>query len=424
MLTEANYWQSTILDPQFSSQSMPAKVDCVVIGAGFSGLSAALTLARSGASVAVFESQSIGWGASSRNGGMVLTGLKLGAETLIHQYGKERARRLFALSLESIDTVEKLVHEETIDCSFSRCGHLEIAWKPQHFDAYSRTADLMEKEFGHHVRIISRADQHNEIGSDLYHGGLVDDFSAGINPAQFVLGLAKAAEKAGAVLFENTRVDQVEAQAGGYSVKTSRGTVLAEKVFVGTSGYSGSAVPFIQKRIAPIGSYIIATAPLSDAQAREIIPNNRMIFDSKHFLYYFRLTPDQRLLFGGRAVFSPETESSIRDSSPYLSQALIQVYPQLKNVPVEYVWGGSLDFAMDSMPHTGKLDNLYFSVGYAGHGVAFATHLGGLVARQMLGEKMDNPLDGLSFPVYPFHALVSNYMPLAGWYYRWLDLIS
>jgi glycine/D-amino acid oxidase-like deaminating enzyme len=424
MLNESNFWQTTISSSGFPFQPLPVRVDVVVIGAGFSSLSAALTLAKAGVSVAVVEAETVGWGASSRNGGMVLTGMKLGIETIIQRYGIERARCLFTLSLEAINTVEQIVLDEKIDCAFSRCGHLEVAWKPKHFEGYTRAAELLEKEFGYKVRILSRADQHEEIGSELYYGGMVDTLSAGVNPAQFVMGLAMAAAKAGAVLFEHTRILKVEPQSGKFLVHTSKGDIVAEKVFVGTSGYSGLAVPSLQKRIAPIGSYIIATAPIPEALARELNPHNRMIFDSKHYLYYFRLTPDQRLLFGGRAVFKPETVRSIQESSVILQKALLEVFPQLMNIPIDYVWGGSLDFSMDNMPHTGNLDGLYYSLGYAGHGVAFATHLGSFLARQMLGQVVDNPLDGLAFHEFPFYAGMPLYLPLAGLYYRWLDLIS
>ncbi len=423
MLRESNYWLTTVKQAAFPVHPLPASVEVVVIGAGFSGLSAALTLAKAGVSVAVLEAETIGWGASSRNGGMVLTGMKLGVETLIRQYGRERARRLFELSLASIDSVEQIIKTENIECAFSRCGHFEAAWKPAHFESYARSAELMEKEFGHRISIVQRAEQHAEIGSECYHGGIVDQLSAGLNPAQFVMGLAGAAERVGAKLYEHTRVLKVESQAAKFTIHTTRGQLVAEKVFVGTSGYSGPALPSLQKRIAPIGSYIIATAPLSDALARDVSPHNRMIFDSKHYLYYFRLTPDQRMLFGGRAVFRPETDSSIRDSAPILRKALVDVFPQLKDTPVEYVWGGSLDFAVDSMPHTGKLDGIDYSLGFAGHGVAFATHLGKITAQQMLGQAVENPLAGLPFRPFPFYIGNPWYMPLAGWYYRLLDIL-
>jgi glycine/D-amino acid oxidase-like deaminating enzyme len=372
----------------------------------------------------VLESETIGWGASSRNGGMVLTGLKLGFENLVQKFGKDRARKMFALSLDSIDTIENIIREENIVCSFSRCGHLEVAWKPSHFESYARSAEVLEAEFGHTLHIIPREKQHTEIGSDLYFGGIVDERSAGLNPAKFVFGLAKSAEKAGAKMHEKTCVKSVDRQGAGFSIKTNRGTIQAENVFVGTSGYSGQAIPALQQRIIPIGSYIIVTAPLSREIAAIVSPRNRMIFDSKNFLYYFRLTPDNRMLFGGRAAFVPETNSSTRESAPILRKGMVKVFPQLRDIPVEYVWGGSLDFAIDSMPHTGIFDGAFHSIGFAGHGVAFATHLGKKVAQQMLGEKVENPLEGLPFPKIPFYNGTPWFLPLAGLYYKMLDLIS
>lgn len=424
MLNESNYWLTTTPARSISAHPMPAQVDVAVVGAGFSGLSAALTLAKGGARVAVLEAQTAGWGASSRNGGMVLTGMKLGVETLIRQYGRERARGMFELSLAAIDTVERLTREEAIDCDFERCGHLEVAWKAAHFNGYARAAELMEKEFNHKVSVLARADQQAEIGSQLYHGALLDETSAGVNPARFVSGLAAAAIRQGVDLHEQTNVLAIEKQASGFLVRTNRGSLLARQVFVGTSGYTGAATPAMRKRIAPIGSYIIATAPLTEDLAQRVIPHGRMIFDSKHYLYYFRLTPDRRMMFGGRAAFRPETPSSIRESVPIMRQGMLDVFPELRDIPVEYAWGGSLDFAMDMMPHTGQLDGMNYALGYAGHGVAFATHLGMLAGKRLLGQPGEDPLEGLPFPVYPLYSGNPWFLPFAGLYYRILDLIS
>ncbi|MEI6289025.1 MAG: FAD-binding oxidoreductase [Chloroflexota bacterium] len=423
-MNKSNYWQKTINKPEFKQENLPENTEILVIGAGFTGLSAAYTLARQNIRVVVLEENSVGWGASSRNGGMVLTGMKLGVETLIKKYGIERARRMFALSLDALNNVETLVQEEKINCSFARCGHFEAAWKPAHFDGYSRSAELLEKDFNHKVKIISRTHQRQEIGSDMYYGGMLDEKSAGINPAQFVFGLSAAADRQGVKMMENTMALGVEKYAGGYQVNTSRGKIKAQKIIFGTSGYSGTVFPYLQKRIAPIGSYIIATSPLPAELVKELIPNNRMIFDSKHYLYYFRITPDNRMLFGGRAVFKSETPSAIEQSAPILRKSMLEVFPGLREFPVEYVWGGSLDFAVDSMPHTGHVDGLYYSIGYAGHGAAFAVQLGKMVADKAIGKDVDDPLDQLPFLKFPFNFGKSGYMPLAGLYYKILDLIS
>jgi glycine/D-amino acid oxidase-like deaminating enzyme len=432
-IKEHNFWLTTTEMPQsVSSSPLPESVDVAVMGAGFTGLSAARTLTKRGATVAVLEAETIGWGASSRNGGMVLTGLKLGVHQLISMYGRERTQRMYAASLATIDCVEQLVREENIDCDFSRCGHLEVACKQKHFDDYARQVEVIAREFNHQLRIVPRSELQSEIGSSIYYGGMVDEVSAGLNPARYVAGLARAAAKTttGAVIFEGTRVEKIEREARqgtqGWRLTTSRGTLWARDVFVGTSGYTGAATPTLQKKIIPIGSYIITTGVLPQALARELSPRNRMIYDSKNYLYYYRLTPDNRMLFGGRAAFFPETENSIRKSGEILRRGMIDVYPQLREASVEYVWGGTLDFAFDLMPHAGQMDGIYYAVGYAGHGVAMATWQGQKMGEMIAGEKRENPFAGIPFPGAPLGLYNGQpwFLPLAGAWYKFLDWVS
>jgi glycine/D-amino acid oxidase-like deaminating enzyme len=426
-IQENNFWHTTLTQPAPNNElPLPGKVDVAVIGGGFTGLSAARLLAQRGARVAVLDAETMGWGASCRNGGMVLTGLKLGTSTLIARYGRDLARRMFAASIESIDCVEQIVNEESIDCNFARQGHLEVACKPAHYADFQHAVDAMAREFNHTTRLVPKADLSTEIGSPIYHGGYVDEVSAGVNPARYVAGLAHAAQRAGAILLNRARVERIERQAGGFRVHTARGALTAEKVFVGTSGYTGAATPALRKKIVPIGSYIIATAPLSEALAREVSPRHRMIFDSKNFLYYFRLTPDNRMLFGGRAAFFPETPTTVRDSAGILRAGMVTVYPQLRDVPVEYVWGGTLDFAFDMMPHAGQHEGLYYALGYAGHGVALATYLGSQMARTLLDETPDNPFAEIPFSGAPLGLYDGRpwFLPFAGAWYKFLDLVS
>src|SRR6201997_3793917 len=215
-IQQQNYWATTVERPAVenlkteASGRLPQTVDVAVIGAGFTGLSAARTLAKKGTSVAVLEAETIGWGASSRNGGMVLTGMKLGVNKLISMYGRERTRRMYAASLASMDCVERIVQDERIACDFSRCGHLEVACKQKHFDDYERQAEVIEVEFNHKLRVVQRSELSAEIGSSIYFGGMVDEVSAGCNPARYVAGLAGAAIKAGAEIFEHARVGAIE----------------------------------------------------------------------------------------------------------------------------------------------------------------------------------------------------------------------
>jgi glycine/D-amino acid oxidase-like deaminating enzyme len=428
---EKNFWAATVDSPPASASSELAEaVDVAVVGAGFCGLSAARTLAKRGVNVAVLEAETFGWGASSRNGGMVLTGMKLPVPTLIKRHGREAVRKMYAASLDSIDCVEHIVRDENIDCNFSRCGHLEVACKQAHFDGYEESAALVKREFGHQLRIIPKNELRGEIGSDIYFGGLVDETSAGLNPARYVAGLARAAQRAGACLYDHTRVMSVELERSNHArkfrIETSTGAIAAREVILASGAYTTEATPALRKKIIPIGSYIIATEVLPADLARELSPRNRMIYDSKHFLYYYRLTPDNRMLFGGRAAFFPETENTVRQSAEILRHGMIDVYPQLRDAKVEFVWGGTLDFTLDVMPHAGKLDDMYFAAGFAGHGVAAATWCGAKLAGLICGDPNDLPFDSIKFPAAPLGLRSGNTwaLPLAGAWYKILDFLT
>ena len=425
--TQQIYWHTTVKMPDDSKLTpLPENADVAIIGGGYTGLSAARTLAKQGVKVTVLEANTIGWGASSRNGGMVLTGLKLGMRSVMKKYGRETARRLFQCSLESIDTVEQIVKEENIDCGFRRYGHLLTVNKPKHFDALKEDVEFMEKEFNHTLHLLSRDEQHIEIGSDIYHGALVDVCSGGLNPAQYVSGLAAAAEGAGATLHARARVNRLKRKEDRFVLETERGPVSAESVLVATSGYTGNVTKNLQKKVIPIGSFIIATEKLPDELVKQLIPNGRMIFDSMHYLNYFRLW-DNRMIFGGRAAFFPETSKTIGRSAEILQQGMIDVYPQLKDVKIEYVWGGTLDFAFDMMTHVGETDGIYYSLGYAGHGVAMATYLGKTVAEAMIkGNIKEHPFASFSFPSAPL-GLYNGFpwfLPFAGAWHKILDWIE
>jgi glycine/D-amino acid oxidase-like deaminating enzyme len=425
-LKEYPYWHDTVTMPTIPVRPLEGRVDVAIIGGGYTGLSAARVLAACGARTALFEAHTLGWGASSRNGGQVLTGMKLGPSALIKKYGLERARRLFAASLAAIDCVAQIVRDEGIACDFVRAGHLEAACKPAHLRVLAHEAELLARKFEHQVELLSAGELRRELGSAAYHGGLVDERSAGLNPARYLAGLAQAAARAGALLYEQTPLERVLPDGQGFLLRTARGALWAKDVFVATSGYTGPATPALQRRIVPIGSYIIATAPLPEALARELIPRGRMVYDTKNFLYYFRLTPEQRLLFGGRAGFTPPTESTVRESAAILRRGMLTVFPQLHDAPVEYAWGGTLGFAFDIFPHAGTLDGLYYAMGYAGHGVALATYLGTKLGQLICGGPEENPLAGLPFPRAPLGLYDGRpwFLPLAGLWYRFLDWVG
>ena len=421
------YWHTTVQMPDDSNLTpIPADVDFAIIGGGYTGLSAARTLAQQGAKVVVLEAETIGWGASSRNGGMALTGLKVGMATIIKKYGRELAKTLFQYSLDSVNTVEQIVNEENINCGFERYGHLLTANKPKHYEALKDEVDFMAKEFNHKVRLVPAGELKSEIGSNIYHGALVDEVSGGLNPAQYVAGLAAATEKAGAMLCARARVNRLERSQKRFVVETERGSLSAKSVLVATSGYTGNVTKKLQKKIIPIGSFIIATEKLSDELAHELSPHNRMIFDYKHFLNYFRLW-DNRMIFGGRAAFFPENEKTIEQSAEILRREMVSVYPQLKDASVEYAWGGTLDFAFDQMTHVGEVDGMFYSLGYAGHGVAMGTHLGKTVAEAMVkGNIKEHPFAKFDFPSAPLGLYNGSpwFLPFAGMWHKILDWVE
>src|SRR2546422_396247 len=265
-IQEKNYWATTVASPTLVAPELPDAVDVAVVGSGFCGLSAARTLAKRGVNVAVFEAETFGWGASSRNGGMVLSGMKLPVPTLIKRYGREAVRKMYAASLDSIDCVEQIVREENIDCNFSRCGHLEVACKQAHFDGYEESAAFVKREFNHELRIIPRDKLRGEIGSDIYFGGMVDETSTGLNPARYVAGLALAAQRAGACLYDRTRVTSVQLDknngARKFRLQTSKGAITAREVILASGAYTSEATPALRNKIIPIGSSSYPTVAL------------------------------------------------------------------------------------------------------------------------------------------------------------------
>ena len=436
-MLEKPYWQDTIDFPQLdATRPLPTKADVAIVGGGYTGLAAARELAKRGASVVVLEQHNFGWGASSRNGGMVLTGTKLSAGALLKRYSKQVAQDLWCGSMDAIAYIEKLVQDEAIACDFVRTGHLELAWKPSHYAGYQHEAELLNKEFQHPVALIPPKDLPNEIGSSSYHGGLLDKASAGVNPAQYAAGLMRAAMKAGAVLLDRTQVTGITRRDAPWRVSTNRGALEAKDVLIATNGYTSAATPELQRKIVPVGSYIIATEPIPEDLARACIPQRRMVYDSKNFLYYWRLsqnTPSEksenqtRMIFGGRASFMPETPNTVRQSAEILRKGMIAVHPQLKDVQVAYAWGGTLGFTFDLLPHAGRTqEGLHYALGCGGHGVAMLSHLGASVAKRMAGEPNNNPIFNLPTPGAPLGLYNGNpwFLPLAGMYYRVLDWLT
>ena len=395
----------------------------VIIGGGYTGISAALALARAGASVVVLEKESLGWGASTRNGGFVLPGFKRGLPALVRQVGPGLARRLFAESLDSIAHLESLITRENISCGFRRVGHLTLAENTRELSALEAEQRSLKTSAGHETRLITGPELASEIGSATYVGALLDETAGSLQPARLFAGLASAAARAGAGLCSGTDARSIEGSPGAFSVLTSRGPVQATHVLVATNGYSGPVLPAFRRRVIPIGSHIIATAPLGPALSRQLIPRDRVASDSRHLLHYFRRSADGRLVFGGRASFRPADGGSDPNAADTLQRDMVRLFPELAGIPVEYAWSGNVAFTLDQMPHLGNLDGVFSAGGYCGHGVAMAIYLGAR-AGQHLGSGTGLPfLSTLDFPAVPMYDGHPWFLPLAGAWYRTIDWI-
>ncbi|MER7786784.1 FAD-binding oxidoreductase [Streptomyces sp. NPDC097640] len=420
------YWLDTSpAGPDRSAVEIGGRTDVAIVGAGLTGLSAALHLARKGAQVTVLEQESVGWGASGRNGGMCTTGLAIGFLTAVERYGLPTAKAAYLAYNEAIDTVEKLVVEEDIDCDFTRTGKLNLAAKPAHYERLARTHEALADLIGYPTQLVPRKDIRSEIGSDHYHGAMADPQGAGLHVGKFVRGLAEAAAAQGVRILEKAPVTGVRRVSGTtHDVTTPIGTLRADQVLVATSGYTGSPFRWLRNRIIPVGSFIIVTEPLRQEVVDELMPTRRMASDSKNILYYFRITPDNRLLFGGRARFAMSNPQSDRKSGQILRKGMLSVFPQLDGVRIDYLWGGLVDISLDQMVHSGERDGLYYSLGYSGHGVQMATHMGRQMADVMDGRPEANIWRGMKFPRVPGHFGPPWFLPFAGAYYRALDIIK
>ena len=392
------YWHATMPSlPDRRGRALPDTADIVVVGGGYTGISCALALARGGASVTLLEAHELGRGASTRNGGIAHPGYKWGLASLVERYGAARGTALFQESLDAYAFLRTMIEESGIECEWREHGHLELA----HSHAHVAGLELDEGGFralDQPARMLSGGDLLREVGSTVYPAALAVDGSGLLHPGKWFAGLAGLAETAGVDLHEGVRARAVRRQADGrVVVETDRGAVLAGQVVVATNGYTDGAAPWLRRRVIPVGSYIIATAPLSEEVARSVAPTGRAFFDTKNFLNYWHVATGRRLLFGGRVSFVPTT---VDRTAAILYRQMIRVHPQVTGVRVDYAWGGKVALTMDRMPHVGRSGPLAYAMGYCGSGVAMSVYLGTRLAG-WLGGGPAPVLAGLRFPVVP-----------------------
>jgi glycine/D-amino acid oxidase-like deaminating enzyme len=420
-----SYWLDTA-PPFLHGQQGPVEggSDVVVIGGGFTGLSAALELAKRGIPVTVLEAGRIAGEASGRNGGQCNTGLAHDYAALAARIGADNARDFYRAYESAVATVASIVSEEKIDCDFVRGGKIKLAAKPQHFEKLAKTYESLVRNVDSEVELIPRERIREEVGSDGFYGGLVQRNGAQMHMGKFGVGLATAAAKHGARIFEHTPVTGLKRlDDERYEVTTEFGTIRAGRVLVATGASQIGPLQWFRRRIAPVGSFIVVTEPLTTAQLDEFVPKRRAYVTTRNIGNYFRATADNRLLFGGRARFAMSNPRSDEKSGRILRTGLAGYFPKLADVRLDYCWGGLVDMTADRLPRAGQHEGLFYSMGYSGHGVQMSVHMGRVMADVMFGAATRNPWHKLEWPAIPGHFGHAWFLPLVGAYYRLQDIL-
>jgi len=393
-----------------------ATTDVCVVGAGYTGLSAAIHLAERGYSVTLLEAERVGFGASGRNGGQLGTGQRKDQRTLEEKFGKEWAHRLWALSEDSVATVKGLIADHNIQCDLTP-GVIMAAWKAGEVDWMKEEVDHMAKEYGYDkLEFIPQKEIREQIGTTRYHAGLLDKGAAHLHPLNYALGIAKAAEAKGVKIYEHTPVTKIT-DTDPAKVHTKHGTVTARFVVVATNGYLKKLEPRMARFIMPINNFIIATEPLGDDMARALIRDNVAVQDTKFVIDYYRLSADNRMLFGGGENYSSRFP---HDIAAFVSKPMLRVFPQLADAKIDYAWGGTLAITMSRMPDFGRLaPNVLYAQGFSGQGINMATLAGKLLSEAVAGqaERFDW-MSTIKIPTFPGGTLLRYPGLVAGmlWY--------
>ncbi len=384
--TVRSYYQHTrnmTIDTPQLQQSMQA--DVVVIGGGLSGCSSALHLASQGVDVVVVEARQIGWGASGRSGGQISNGFSIEQAVLEKQVGMEHAQQLWQHSVQSVEYTQQIIKHHQIDCDLTM-GYLHVGVKQRHAEALQQWVEHISDTYGYSNLQYHHKNQLTELlGSDLYQGGVSDSGSGHLHPLNYCLGIAKAAQMAGARLFQHCAVSKVESKVAGKRVYVGNHTINCQHVVYGCNAYLDKLAPQIGNKIMPVGTYIVATEPLQEQIVIELIANRAAVVDSNFVLDYYRLSADNRMLFGGRVSYSTLEPMNITQS---LRHRMCRVFPQLQDVKIDFSWGGYVAITRNRAPHIGQMDDgCWFAQGYSGHGMALSGYMGKLLAQAILGDR-------------------------------------
>jgi len=417
------YWWEETPRPEISQHALPVKADVVVIGAGYTGLSAALQTSRGGRHTVVVDADDVGWGCSTKNGGQISTSIKPTYQELASKYGAERAFKILKEGHNALAWIADFVASEKIDCHFKIAGKFTGAHNPAQYELLGKKIDHQQKGLEVEAYLIPRAEQHTELGSDIYHGGVVFPKFASIDPARFHQGLLERVLEAQAAILSHCPATGVERDGECFRVTTAKGSIRARNVIVATNGYTSSLTPWLRRRIIPIGSYIIATEPLNPGQMDRLIPKDRVVGDTRRMVFYYRSSPDrQRILFGGR-VSHNETDPLV--SGPKLHARMVEIFPELSHTRISHSWAGFVGYTFDNLAHIGNHDGVHYSMGYCGSGVSMASYLGMRIGQQVLGLKEGQTgFDNLNFQTRPFYSGTPWFLSASIAYYRWLDRLN
>lgn len=379
------YWWDDVAVFESATPALPETADAVVVGAGLTGSSAALTLAKSGVRVLLVDAHRPGYGASTRNGGMVGGGYRLPFEKMVTKYGAETAERLLSEAhVASLAFARARIESEGIDCDFQTWGRFRGMWNSAEYDQTARGLDALRKLVDVNVGMVPPTEQRREIGTDFYSGAMMFYDHGGLHPGKYLNGMLAAAARAGARVIGNLPVSDVARQGDGFVVNTPRGAIRAGAVLMATNGYTTPDFPALKRRIIPMSSFLIATDDLPEGLAEQIMPGKRMCVETRHRHCYFRLSPDgRRFVIGGRAAMSPISPAK---ATNVLRGLMEQIFPALKGIRVTHSWTGQTGFTFSTMPQIGRFDGVWHAMGYSGSGNAMAPYLGHKAALLMVGD--------------------------------------
>ncbi|MBD1545500.1 NAD(P)/FAD-dependent oxidoreductase [Roseibium aggregatum] len=396
------YWWETGRAADFRSAELPAEADVVVIGAGYTGLNAALQTAREGLSTLIIDAEAAGWGCSTRNGGQVSTSIKPDFSALERRYGSEIATAVLEEGQASLDYMHALVRDEALDCDFRPVGRFHGAHMPHLYDKLAKECAAGHKVWTTDAFMVPKSEMASELGTEAYHGGMVFPRHCSIDVGKYHPALLARVLEAGAKVKSHCPVVSLERLGTGFMVATAAGPVKAGKVILATNGYTGPVSPHHQRRIIPIGSYVIATEEIPQDLVDRLFPTDRMLSDTRKLVYYYRLSPDRkRVLFGGRVSLS---ETDPRKSAVKLHRDMVALFPELRDVKISHSWMGFVGYTFDTLAHCGEDKGLYHAMGYCGSGVGMASYLGMRMGRKAVGtETVPSALERISFPTRPLY---------------------